>query len=434
MKKLVILAAIFAALAAFVYFYEIEGEEAREKAEELEQSLLRLGEEEVLSVQISQTGKEPVQLEKEEALWVLKGPVQTDADGGNADSLIGTLKGARRTRTIEEPGEDLSKFGLVEPVAEVKVGTGAGETTVQVGARDYTGNLIYCRIPGGSEVFLTSTSLLTSIDKDLYHWRDKTALSFDKAVVEEIEINSPSERVLLEKIDDEWFLKSPIEDRADQSEISSLLSSLEFAEVQEFVSEDSEELAVFGLDVPELTVRVRHAGQVSSHQLDLGAVDGELRFARNRRKPAVFKVKAELADNLVKELWAFRDKEIVDVEQDQVSSLKIEQGESRIVLRRDELTWIIDEPEEQKDKEALSYKVWYPIDDIKFESVVDSEEFPPAGVVLTLQLSDGGERRIEFGCVEEECFARKVESGRMGRVSKADYDKLIGITPDSITE
>ncbi len=75
----------------------------------------------------------------------------------------------------------------------------------------------------------------------------------------------------------------------------------------------------------------------------------------------------EVFEKVNQDLWAYRDKEVMDVDQDQIARVVIrrEEGEE-IALRYEDYQWIVEVPESQKDKEALSYKFWYPINDIRF--------------------------------------------------------------------
>ena len=64
MKHIAVLFAIFLAIALFVYFYEYRGQEVREEAEKLEESLLRLKQDEIRSVEISRPDKDAIRIQK----------------------------------------------------------------------------------------------------------------------------------------------------------------------------------------------------------------------------------------------------------------------------------------------------------------------------------------------------------------------------------
>ncbi len=242
MKKLIILTACFAGLAAFVYFYEISGKEARDQAEELQQSVLRVEQDKIHSVEIDHQGQEPIVLEKVDDNWVLRKPIDALADNGAVDGLLRDLSAAKRDRTLEAvSGDDLKTYGLDDPGIRVKVDAEGGVKTLRVGNKDFSGSKLYVQLEGSKDVLVTSTSLETSVNKPTADWRSKDALKFDRAKVEQIEIHRPAGNLDLQKRDGNWVLTSPEEGAADETKVTSLLSTLEFAKAVRFVEEDPED-------------------------------------------------------------------------------------------------------------------------------------------------------------------------------------------------
>ena len=432
MKKIAALSVALAALVLFVYFYEIEGEQKREEAKELEESLFRAKRDGISWVRIQRPDKDPITLQKEGAEWTIEEPIETSADGTSVDSFLRDLEQATRDRTLESV-ENAEKYGLEQPRMTISIG-GQEEKTLLLGGDDFTGSKLYAQIQGAPEVFLTSDVLFTSADKELMDWRSKKVLTFERAKVQAIEIVNGSGEVRIEKQDDVWMLEKPIQEKADQSSVSGLLSKLEFAEAQQYVSEEAEELKTHGLDSPQVVVRVRQEGEDRWRALEVGGRKDEDYLARNPDRAPVFTIREDVFAQLNEQLWNFRDKDVVDLDQDEVTQLVIRRGEEEIALRHEELKWIIEKPEEQKDKEALSFKFWYPLDDVKFESISETEaesEFSQPDVLVIATLKDGSIRTFEFVKKGDRYLARRTESGRHGTISQESYDKL-EIKPEDI--
>jgi hypothetical protein len=140
MKKLSILAICFIGLAVFVYFYEIEGEDARKKAEELEQSLFRIEDDEVIEIEISLDGADTVQLKKEGEQWKLQKPIDSLADNGTVDSFISSVTGAERERILENASSKLDDYGLQETRSRLSILTADSKKELLIGNKDFTGN------------------------------------------------------------------------------------------------------------------------------------------------------------------------------------------------------------------------------------------------------------------------------------------------------
>ncbi len=434
MKKLAILAVVFAGLAAFVYFYEIAGQEGRDKAKQLEESLLRLEQKDISQVAIDRKDQDPIQLDKKGDAWMLEAPLQTAADKATVDSLLRGLADAHRERTFSDIQEqDLEKYGLSDPSMRIRVKGDDQEETVLVGAKDFSGTSVYVKLDGKPEVFLTSTLLETSADKPLLDWRSKDALTFDQNQVSEIDIRRPGDELHLLRTDGQWHLTQPFEDRADEGKVSSLLSALQSARADQFVEEKPEELQKYGLAKPVVDVRLREEGQDSWVELQLGSGEGDTFYARNPQKAPVFTLKKAVHDDLTQAATAFRDLSVLGVAQDQIASLKLVRGDETILLKHQDYKWIFESPEDLKGKEALSYKFWYPLDDMKFIDILkDVPQSDRADLELEVTLSDGSVQHYRYWRAGEEAYAVCVESGRGGRISQEDFDKLQFKTADIV--
>jgi len=429
MKKVGVLFVIFLALAAFVYFYEIVGESEREEARSLEESLLRTRQEEITAVEILRPQEEGILLSKEGGDWMLERPVKTSADNSTVDVLLRDLSRATRDRTFPEGGTRLEEYGLHEPPMTLKIQADGKGHTLLIGNKDFTGSHVYVQFQGEPEVFLTSQVLFSTAGKELMEWRDKKVLVISRDKIQAIEVINSANTIRIIQQDEEWHLESPIQERADQNAVSSLLSTVEFGEAQEFVSDKPEELKSYGLDPPTATIRVRHEDQDGWRTLELGQQKGEYFLARNPERASVFTVSQEIRDKLSQDVLAFRDKDVLDVEQNQIARIVIHRKEDEeIALRYEDYKWIVESPDAQKDQEVLAYKFWYPINEIRFASIQDEESdlmnFPEPDVEVIVTLNDGSQRTFVFAGHGDRYLAQKVESGRQGTISQEDFEKL----------
>jgi hypothetical protein len=441
MKKLIILAACFAGLAAFVYFYEIAGKEARDQAEELQQSVLRIEQDKIRSIEIDRKGDDPVLLEKADGTWVIRKPIDALADGSTVDTMLRNLTAAKRDRTLEAPAESERKtYGLDEPGVRIRVDADGTVATLLVGSKDFSGSKLYVQLEGSPDVMVTSTSLETAVEKSPFDWRSKDALKFDRAKVEEIQIQRPNEAVEFQKRDGTWYLEAPEKEAADEAKVTSFLSTLEFAKAAQFVEEDPQDLGKYGLDHPGASVRLREAGSETWQQLDLGKADGENYFARSSGRSPVFTLKKEVFDDLAQDVENFREKGVLDVKQDQVSKLEIRRGDEVLAVRREDFKWIVESPAEDVGKEALAYKFWYPLDDMQFEEIQKNLPRPDkADVEVKVTLTDESVREFWFWKSGEDFMALRLGSGTGGMIKGEDFEKLqfkiadiVGSSPEPV--
>ena len=430
MKKLVSLLAIFLALAAFVYFYEIQGEEKREEVRQLEESMLRLKQPEITAVEISPFQKESIALIKEGDRWMIERPIRSIADMGTLGSLLRDLESASRDRILTDAGSDIEKYGLDRPRFRLTIGVGQERKILLIGNNDFTGNSMYVQLEGDPEVFLTSRSLTTAVDKELFQWRDKKVLVFERPQVQTIELENAEATIRLERRDEEWFLEAPLRERADQNKVRGLLSTVEFAEIQEFVDDFPEELESYGLVPARATLRIQLDDPLMWRTLELGQKRGEYSLARNSDWPFVFTVKPELSDRLNETVWDFRDKSVVDVDQTEIAQVLFRRVDDEdIIIKFQDYTWTVEKPDSHRDQEVQAYKFWYPITDIRFQSIDDHQLDEPSlsqpEVRMVVTFKDGAERSVVFAQAGDRYLARKVSTGRQGTISQTDFEKLL---------
>ncbi|GAB4122307.1 MAG: hypothetical protein Kow001_20370 [Acidobacteriota bacterium] len=426
MRRLIVLALVFAALGAFVYFYEIAGKEARDQAKEREESVLQLERDAVTALSISFEGKEKVRLEKQDGTWMLREPLETPADTGSVDSLLRSLTTAKRDRVFEGEGLDLKAYGLEAPTGTIEVTAGDQKKVLQLGNKDFSGSKVYVKLADSPSVLLTSTSLLTAADKPVLDWRSKNALIFDRTKVEEMEIRRDGSQIRLAKRDGTWRLLAPLEDLADENTISTLLSTIEFARAKEFVAEDPTSVKEFGLEQPSVSLRLRETGSDVWHQLDLGQPKGEdAYYARNPQRKPVFTLSKDVFADLTKDLWAFRQKDLVDLRQDQIKTLSYRHGETQFTVSQKDYRWTLESPEELKGKEALSYKFWYPIDDLEFTGIVQRDPLPEPEVEIEIAAQDDTRHVYRFAHAGDEYLAWKGDGSRVGTISRENFEKIL---------
>jgi hypothetical protein len=430
MKKLVILFTIFLGLVAFVYFYEIQGEEKREEVRQLEGSLLRVKQDEITAVEISPFQKESIALNKEENRWMIERPIRSGADAETVGALLRDLESASRDLVVSVAGSDIEKYGLDRPLFRLVLEAGPERKTLLIGREDFTGNDMYVQLEGDSEVFLTSRTLSTVLDKELFQWRDKKVLAFERPQVQAIELDNAEGKIRLRRQDEEWFMEAPLRERADQGKVTGLLSTVEFAEVQEFVDDHPEELESYGLVPARATLRIQLDDAPIWRTLELGQERGEYSLVRNSEWPFVFTVNPELPDRLNQTVWDFRDKSVVDVDQTEITQVLFRRNHGEeMVLKYLDYTWTIEKPDSHKDQEAQAYQFWYPITDMAFLSIDDSQTDDPGlsqtDVQMVVAFKDGAERTFEFAQAGDRYLARKVDSGRQGTISQTDFEKLL---------
>ncbi len=445
MRKILVLLGIFLALLGFVYFYQIEGEKARQDAKQLEEAVFKgLQADQVTSIEVVIPDRERLHLRRisaegpvpdpepdeefkpqKKAQWRLESPLTAKADSGAVKFLLEQLEEAKIDRLLEGKGESPSDYGLDSPRLSLTVQAGDQEYQLRIGQEGFGGNRLYAQMKDSSDVYLMAKSLYTQASKPLLDWRDKDVLEFESTLVRDIEVERPEGALSFSKQADRWRLLQPLQEDADQQNTSAILSSLDLAKAEEFAS-DPENLSAYGLDQPTVGLRIREEDDQDWKTIELGArrEDGKY-WARDLSRPEVFAIDAELHDKLTRDLWDYRGKQLIDVPQDKISQVKVRRRQGEVIVERKDYEWTIQSPEEHKGKETYSYKFWYPLESINFTSLEDSGASlsdPSAEVTVTLE--DGSTHRYQFERHGEACRAKNLQTGRQGLISQEDCEKL----------
>ena len=173
---------------------------------------------------------------------------------------------------------------------------------------------------------------------------DKVLPLLDQAKVQRVVVENPKGRFELKKEGEMWQLVAPLADEANASAVTSLLSSLAGLKAERTLPKGEVKLADYGLEKPELTVRVTDDKGVES-TVALGA---ELPLGSTRAALAggdtVYVVNKYLATDLEKDLAGWRSNDLAQVYSTDVASLTVRDAAGRVALAQAAGVWTLTEP------------------------------------------------------------------------------------------
>ena len=170
----------------------------------------------------------------------------------------------------------------------------------------------------------------------------------DTPKLEELEVKAASgETSSLKKAGDKWTMASAPGVDVDQSEVGSILSTLESLEIQRTLEENPTSVAQYGLEPARMSVAFRATGDAAPHKLLMGKktpTGGDI-YARVEGQPKVFLVSAYLEESLSKTPFNFRDKAALKIDRVGVDAVTLEQqGSPALVLGRRNSPWRLSKP------------------------------------------------------------------------------------------
>lgn len=165
--------------------------------------------------------------------------------------------------------------------------------------------------------------------------------------LEEVEIKlTEGETARVQKIDGAWQLVEPAKAPADETEMTSITSSLAGLEIQRVVDANAGDVKPYGLEPPRISVAFRSKGQKDVRRVEFGEktpTGGDL-YARIPGEKRVFLVPSYLDSTFNKTPFALRDKVILKIDRQKADALELAEGPTNIQLAKKGSDWLIVKP------------------------------------------------------------------------------------------
>jgi len=415
----IILLAVFAALGAYVWFFE-RGEVSAPLAWRLDRARIQ-------RIELAARGKTTV-LSRRDGSWRITKPVSAPVDRDRMRRLLNRVSKLEIRRRIERPenlkvarsratataAEGLAAYGLARPAGIVRVVLSGGERRELVlGVRTPDSSSAYAMNKGAADVLLVAPALLDDAVGGADALRDHAALRFKVADVVAVTLTRPGGQVKLVKRKGEWDIVEPAATRADRDAVSGFLASLAQLRATRFVAESAPNPAQYSLHQPRLAIELAFAGATQPARLSFGGpsthstgsepalskakgqagsgppraftpstVEGKSRggetdtselYARNTQHPAVMVVPESAFANVNRTLDDLRSQRVAEFSVLDVQSVAIARGNQRVELRREkDRRWIITSPARMQADAHKVEDLLYALSDVRAHSFIDN--------------------------------------------------------------
>ena len=389
------------ALGAFIFFFEKDLPSTDERAE-LAKKVLRLEDDEVEALWIEWDDRS-VRLERQRpaggddeasaappasAGWRIVQPLDARADAGAVDGLVGSLTGLESSRSFED--FDRGELGLDDPRARVTLIAGSGQSVLEVGAELPASSDVVVAVAGGAQAYQVGASLYDDLIKEPGEWRDKKLFTGLRGDVDRVTLDGGAEQVsaeggkiLLAKRGDDFWIESPLADRADEEMVNTLLSELTGLRAESFLDEPLLTPESMGLEPPQGVLEAVLAGEEQPFRLELGAAvaadggspSGDGIFYGQVESQLV-EIKTRLPESLAATAADWRSKAWTTLQVFRIETAAFEDAEGTLEIRRDGADW-------KRGEDRVGYTavsdLLYPITDARGQQVLDRDAAVAAG-------------------------------------------------------
>lgn len=172
----------------------------------------------------------------------------------------------------------------------------------------------------------------------------KPAFAVKAGTISSLTIHNASETVSLSKKGSDWDITQPIDTRADQTAVSSIVNDLTDLQVQRSFT-PTDNLSKYGLAQPALEIDFR-AASGSPHAVELGNKDfsNSSVYALVDGSKQIDMVSPSLFDDANKPVLQLRDRSILDLNNTEVTALTLSDPNGKFLLTKAQAGWEISSP------------------------------------------------------------------------------------------
>jgi hypothetical protein len=206
----------------------------------------------------------------------------------------------------------------------------------------------------------------------------KPAFAVKAGTISSLTIHNASATVSLAKKGSDWDLTQPVETRADQTAVSSIVDDLTDLQVQRSFT-PTDNLSKYGLTDPALKIDFREDNG-SSHSVELGNKDfsNSAIYALVDGSKQIDMVSPSLFDDANKPVSQLRDRSILDLNNAQLTALNITDPSGHFSLTKEKAGWEISNPRDVLADSSTIDGLVSSLSNNKFTDVVSETASDPA--------------------------------------------------------
>jgi hypothetical protein len=261
----------------------------------------------------------------------------------------------------------------------------------------------------------------------------------DQAKIDEVEVKAAAgDLTRLKKDGGTWRITLPATYDADQSDASSLVSSLPGIEVGHIVDEKPASLKDYGLDPARISVGYRVTGDQTMHRLLIGVktpVGSDL-YAQVEGQPKVFLIGAFNEDTFNKTTFNLREKTALKFARESVTSVKIDQAGKAVTIAKEGNAWRLGAPTGARADQGAVEGIVSKLADAKMKALTSDAPAPGAAdmkkwgldkpVAVVTVVAGSANASLAFGAKADDTsiYARDLSRPLVFTVESTLFDEI----------
>jgi len=265
-------------------------------------------------------GERSIILEKKGADWNVVEPKQYKADRERVNTLLRVWTGTRIQRFVDGVGTNLDAYGLADPSKSVtfamkaipentnKTVSGAANkaVTVFLNGEEPGDGTILVGVDGEEPLYGIKADVLDTISLEPLYYRNREVLTLDRDDVVDITVEQGAKKQMVKR-DGKGIFRPTLAEQyvLDDDTIQSILMVVAELKAYEFVADDPEDLAPYGLKEPEaiVTLGLRSEAGISKSILFGSDAGASGVYAMLRGRDVVFILEKTIRAALLQDLY-----------------------------------------------------------------------------------------------------------------------------------
>ena len=194
--------------------------------------------------------------------------------------------------------------------------------------------------------------------------------------IAELQVKQASgDRTVLKRVNNTWSIVEPGALKADETEVTSIVTNLCTLELQRVVDDNPGDIAQYGLGTPRVEIAFRKSGDKDLTRLLLGekTATGNDLYAKLPGEKRVFLVSSFLDATFNKSTFDLRDKTVLTFAREKVTALDVVAGKDVLAFAFDNAQWRLTRPMAARADTAAVDGAVGRIQTVKMKSIVADE-------------------------------------------------------------
>ncbi len=251
----------FVLLGGYFYYFEVFKAKKEAKTKEEEKKIFSFSYDNVKEVRVFKSS-ESIFISRDQDRWIIKNPVETEADSSSIKALINVMADMKAKKWIPEE-KDLSPFGLDKPSLKIEVVLSDKTYRLDVGHKNPTEDGYFARafidgaFLGKEPVFIFGDHLFGVLNKGLYELRKKELASFENPQVRKIKIEwHGDQRDIIEitREGEKWQSPKDPTFKVKKSKVDHILDQIRWLRAQKFLDKEKD------IENPSVTLSLELSG------------------------------------------------------------------------------------------------------------------------------------------------------------------------------